>query len=154
MASSNHGHQVVPPADSATGAASGVGVAVSLVDGVAVAVAVWVTVAVRVSVVVAVWVSVFVTVSAGLVGTVAAGVVGTVAVGSVSVGAVSVGAVSDGRATLGTLTLGRDVGREMEPLPEHAASKASRARVVTSVAARLMRDCPRMAPVHGVTHRG
>jgi hypothetical protein len=77
-----------------------------------------------------------------------------VAVGSVSVGAVSVGAVRDGRATLGALTLGSAVGREMEPLPEHAASQVRSRRVVTTVAARLMHDSPRRTPVHGVTHRG
>ncbi len=76
------------------------------------------------------------------------------AVGSVSVGAVSVGAVSDGRATLGTLTLGSDVGREIEPLPEHAVSEARRRRVVTSMAARLMHDSPRRTPSCGVTHQG
>jgi hypothetical protein len=118
-----------------------VGEGASVVDGVAVTVCVSVAVCVCVCVcvAVAVAVSVFVTVSGGGV------VVGRV------------GRVTGGSSTVGRLMLGRDVGNEMEPPPEHAASPAGTRSAVTRTAragVRLMRDCLRTAPRHCLTRPG
>ncbi|GAA2748053.1 hypothetical protein GCM10009868_40010 [Terrabacter aerolatus] len=109
---------------------------------------------------------VVVTVSAGEPGDVGElGEVGPGFVGSVSVGTVTAGSDTEGtdtegtdtEGTLGRVMLGREVGSEIDPLPEQAVSATVTSSVVTAVpiaGARLMRDCPCTPPRRCLTRPG